>query len=319
VTLGLPPRVTVVEVGPRDGLQSLGQWVPTATKVRMIHRLAAAGFPVVEVTAFARPDVIPDLRDAEAVVAGLSPRAGVVYRALAPNARGAERAVAAGVAEIGGLVTVSEEYTRRNQNTTVDGAVDQAVRAGEVAASAGAGYVVAVGMAMFCPYEGRIPVARTLAVTGRLWDGGVRRFTIAGSMGMEDPRQVDELFGAVRAEWPDAEVGYHVHNLAGMGTANVLAALGAGASSVEGSIAGIGGGIAMPHGVGSVGNIASEDLVHMLNEMGVETGIDTGEAVRAAREVAAMLGIEPGSYASRSGTRADVLRAGRERPREHPG
>lgn len=174
-------------------------------------------------------------------------------------------------------------------------------------------------MAMFCPYEGRIPVDRTMAVVARLWDGGIRRFTLAGSMGMEDPRHVEELFAAVRSEWPDAELGYHVHDLAGMGTANVLAALCSGATAVEGSIAGIGGGIAMPHGVGSVGNIPSEDLVHMLNEMGVETGIDTGEAARAAIEVASLLGIEPAGHVTWSGTRADVLRAGRERPRDHPG
>jgi hydroxymethylglutaryl-CoA lyase len=308
VTLVLPERVTVVEVGPRDGLQSLGRWVPTDTKLRMVERLADARLPVIEVTAFARPDVIPELRDAEAVLTGLTPRAGVAYRVLVPNARGAERAVAAGAVELSGLVTVSEAYTSRNQNTTVARAVEQAVLAGEVARSNGAGFCVAVGMSMFCPYEGRIPVERALAVIGSLWEGGVRRFVVAGSMGMEDPVHVDALISAVLAAWPAAEVGYHVHDMAGMGSANVLAAIGAGATGVEGSVAGIGGGIAMPAGTGSVGNIPTEDLVHQLNEMGVATGIDTGEIVRAADDVARMIGVEPVSRVTRSGTRDDILR-----------
>jgi hydroxymethylglutaryl-CoA lyase len=315
VTLFVPERITVVEVGPRDGLQSLGRWVSTDTKLRMIDRLVRAGIRVVEVTAFARRDVIPELRDAESVLARLPRRAGVVHRVLVPNARGAERAVAAGATELSGLVTVSEAYTARNQRTTVAGAVEQAIRAGEIARSNGAAFGVAVGMSMFCPYEGRIPIERTLAVIASLWGGGVRRFVIAGSMGMEDPVHVDALVSALHATWPTAEVGYHVHDLAGMGSANVLAAIGAGATSVEGSIAGIGGGIAMPRGTGSVGNIPTEDLVHQLNEMGVVTGIETDEIVKAANDVAVMLGVEPTSRVTRSGTRVDILRrsGGRER------
>jgi hydroxymethylglutaryl-CoA lyase len=312
----LPVGVTVVEVGPRDGLQSLPTAVPTAMKVAMVHRLVAAGFSTIEVTAFVRPDVVPNLADAEKVMASVPRTPGVTYRALAPNARGAERAAAAGVDEICGLVTVSETYTRLNQNMGLDQAVGQALEAGEISAAAGIPHMVAVGMSMFCPYEGRIPEERTLDVVARLHAGGVRRISLAGSTGMEDPRHVNGLFQAVRHEWPDMETGYHVHDLAGMGPANVLASLAGGATVVEGSIAGIGGGIAMPGDLGPVGNIATEDLVRLLNEMGVQTGIQTDDAIAAARDVAALLGITPRSFATRTGTREHVLEQGRRFPAE---
>lgn len=316
--LTLPPRVTVVEVGPRDGLQSLDRWIPTEQKVAMVDRLSQAGFPVIEVTGFAHPRVIPHLRDAEEVMTKIARRPGTIYRALVPNARGAQRAADAGVDEMLGLLTVSETYCRKNQNMSVDEAVDQAALAFEIARRAGAQFRMAMGMSFFCPYEGRIPETRTLAVLSQLHARGIRRFYLAGSLGMEDPRHVNAVFHAVRRQFPDVEVGFHVHNLAGFGAANIVAALDGGATSVEGSICGIGGGIVMPTTMGSVGNLATEDVVHLLNELGIETGLDTAEAVRAARDVAALLGIEIASHVTRSGVRADVVARGRRDPKNHP-
>jgi hydroxymethylglutaryl-CoA lyase len=317
--LNLPQRITISEVGPRDGLQSLDKWIDTDTKVAMIDRLSRAGFPVIEVTGFARSTVIPNLKDAEEVCGRIQRRPGTVYRALVPNARGADRAVGANLGEMLGLITVSETYLRKNQNMSLDQAVDEAIKCFRIADGAGVGFVMALGVAMWCAYEGAIPQDKTIAVLRRLRDGGIRRFYLAGSMGMEDPVMVASLFRRAASELPDCEFGYHVHNLSGWGTANVLAAVDAGASFVEGSICGIGGGIAMPTSVAGVGNLPTEDLVALFEAMGVRTGIAPAEAAAASREIAAMLGIEPRSHVAHIGTRAELLEQGRLHPRNpHP-
>lgn len=307
--LSLPDRVTVVDVAPRDGLQSFPRWVETGTKIAIVDRLSRAGFPVIEVTGFAHPRVIPNLRDAEEVLAGITRRAGTVYRALVPNARGAERAAwcAAPPDEILGLTVASDSYLLKNQNMTGEQAVEQAVRAFEIAEGAGIRFVMAIAMAFWDSYEGRTPEAKVLGLVERFYGAGMRRIYLAGSMGMEDPRHVNGLFREVKRRWPDLEAGFHVHNMSGAATANILAALDAGAGFVEGSICGIGGGIAMPDGTGSVGNLASEDIVYLLNEMGVDTGIDTEEAIAAAREIADMLDITPASHVAHTGSRRELM------------
>jgi hydroxymethylglutaryl-CoA lyase len=316
--LNLPERITVTEVGPRDGLQSLDKWIATDTKVSMIDRLSQAGFPVIEVTGFARASVIPNLRDAEEVCARIQRRPGTVYRALVPNVRGAERAVDSKLDEMLGLITVSETYLRKNQNMSPEEAIEQGIECFRTADKAGVDFVMAVGAALWCAYEALIPEEKTVGLLRRFRDAGIRRFYIAGSMGMEDPVQVNSIFRRIGRELPDCEVGYHVHNLSGCGTANVLAAIDGGATFIEGSICGIGGGIAMPTSVASVGNLPTEDLVVLLESMGIDTGIDPQEAVAASRDVAAMLEIEPRSYAAQVGTRAELLEQGRAHPRNHP-
>lgn len=316
--LALPSRITVVDVSARDGLQSFHRWVDTDVKVKMVDRLSDAGFPVIEVTNFAHPRVIPHLRDAEEVMARITRRPGVVYRAQAPNARGAERAVAAKAGEILGLITVSEAYNLKNQNMTLESGVEAAITTFRIADAASIPFVMAVGMALWCPYEGRIPEDRVVSILDKLRNGGIKRYYLAGSLGMEDPRHVNGLIRMALDRFPDIEVGFHVHNLAGCGTANILAALDAGASFIEGSICGIGGGIMTPTTMGSVGNLPTEDIVHLLNEMGIETGITTSAAVAAARDVAALLDIKPQSYVTAAGTRADVLTEAKSHARAHP-
>lgn len=316
--LNLPRRMIVSEVGPRDGLQSLHKWVDTDTKIAMVDRLSDAGFPVIEVTGFARPSVIPNLKDAEEVCARIRRRPGTVYRALVPNARGAERALDSRLDELLGLITVSETYLRKNQNMSLEQAVDEGVKAFRIADAAGVSFVMAVGVALWCAYEGRIPQEKTIGLMRRFREAGIRRFYIAGSMGMEDPLQVGDIFRRLAQELPDCEVGYHVHNLSGWATANVIAAIDGGAAFVEGAICGIGGGIAMPTSVAAVGNLPSEDLVGLLQAMGIETGVDPAAAVAASREIAAMLGIDARSYAAQVGTRDELLQQGRAHPRHHP-
>jgi hydroxymethylglutaryl-CoA lyase len=316
--LNFPSKLKVVDVAARDGLQSFPRWVDTSVKVRMVDRLSEVGFPVIEVTNFAHPRVIPHLRDAEEVMARIKRRPGIVYRAQAPNARGAERAVAAKAQEILGLITCSEVYNQKNQNMTIERGIDAAIETFEVARAAKIPFVMAVGMAWWCAYEGDIPEERVLNILGRLREAGITRYYLADSIGMEDPAGVASLFHAIREKYPDLELGLHIHNTAGNGLANLVAAMDSGITFAEGAICGIGGGIMTPTSMASVGNLATEDLVHFLNATGIETGISTDAIVAAARDVADMLDIKSNSFVASSGTRQAVMDAGKSHQRYHP-
>jgi hydroxymethylglutaryl-CoA lyase len=306
MALSLPKKITIAEVGPRDGLQSFPRWIETDTKVNIIDRLSDLGLPVIEVSSFAHPKIVPHLRDAEEVFERIKRRPGTVYRALVPNARGAERGAKAKVDEMLGLITISASYTRKNQNMTIDEAIAQNLESFRIAEANGIGFVMALGMAFWCAYEGLIPEDDVIAVVRRLHAGGIRRFYLAGSLGMEDPAHVNRLFRRLGKLFPDAAFGFHIHNLSGMATANILAALDAGVQWLEGAICGIGGGIAMPTRLGSVGNFPTEDLVTMLTEMGIETGIDPEKTATLSREIAAMLAIDPQSHRANGATRKQV-------------
>jgi hydroxymethylglutaryl-CoA lyase len=316
--LNLPTKLTVVDVSARDGLQSFPRWVETDVKIRMIDRLSEVGFPVIEVTNFAHPKVIPHLRDAEEVMQRIKRRPGTIYRAQAPNARGAHRAVAAHAQEILGLITCSEIYNRKNQNMTIERGLDAAIETFEVSRAAGIPFLMAIGMAWWCAYEGDIPQARVLEILGRLCEACIRRFYLADSIGMEDPRRVGSLFRAIHQNYGDLELGFHIHNTAGNGLANLLAAMDAGISFVEGAICGIGGGIMTPTSMATVGNLATEDLVHFLNTTGIETGVSTDATIAAARDVAQMLDIKSNSFVIASGTRQNIMNEARAHQRFHP-
>ncbi|MDI4236233.1 hydroxymethylglutaryl-CoA lyase [Bradyrhizobium sp. Arg237L] len=314
MSLSLPQKMVVAEVGPRDGLQSFAGWIDTDTKVAMIDRLSDLGLPVIEVSSFAHPKAVPHLRDAEEVFERIKRRPGTVYRALVPNARGAQRGTKVRVDEMLGLITISATYTRKNQNMTIDEAIAQNLESFRIAEARSIPFVMALGMAFWCAYEGLIPEDNVIAVVRRLHDGGVRRFYLAGSLGMEDPAHVNRLFSRLVELFPDSAFGFHIHNLAGMATANILAALDAGVAWLEGAICGIGGGIAMPTKLGSVGNFPTEDLVAMLDEMGIATGIDPEQAVLASHEIARLLRIEPKSHRANGATRKSVSELGAHNP-----
>jgi hydroxymethylglutaryl-CoA lyase len=306
MALNLPKKIAIAEVGPRDGLQSFSRWIDTDTKVAMIDRLSDLGLPVIEVSSFAHPKVVPHLRDAEEVFERIKRRPGTVYRALVPNARGAERGTKVRVDEMLGLITISATYTRKNQNMTTDEAIEQNLESFRIAEASGIPFVMALGMAFWCAYEGSIPEDNVIAVVRRLHEGGIRRFYLAGSLGMEDPAHVNRLFLRLGGLFPDTAFGFHVHNLSGMATANILAALDAGVQWLESAICGIGGGIAMPTKLGSVGNFPTEDLVAMLGEMGIQTGIDPEQAVALSLEISALLAIDPQSHRANGATRKSV-------------
>jgi hydroxymethylglutaryl-CoA lyase len=311
-------RVTVTEVGPRDGLQNFPAAVSTDDKVRMIELLTEAGFTSLEVTSFVRPDVVPQMADAGEVMARMERRGDVDYRALVPNVRGAQRAVEAGVDTLVALLTVTEGYSRKNQNRSVEELIAGAQGVLAYGREVGAAVDIAVGTAFFDPYEGDTPPERVEWVVEQLVAAGASRMCIAASVGMANPAEVNRLCRRLLERWPDVEFGMHLHNTNGMGLANTVAAMDAGIRRFEGAICGIGGGIVMPHGMASAGNSASEDLVHLFSEMGVETGLDVDRVVAAATKVADLLGIEPGSHAARGGRKVDVLRHALQTPREHP-
>jgi hydroxymethylglutaryl-CoA lyase len=299
----LPASIEVIEVGPRDGLQSFHRIVATQDKVEIVDALIAAGLRTIEVSGFAHPTKIPQFADAEALCMALPRPDGVRYRGMAPNARGSKRAVAAGMDEIVGLITASEVYLRRNQNMTLREATAEAIDAFRIAEAAERQFTMALGLSFWCAYEGLIPDERVLELMRHFRNAGVRRFYLAASVGLESPDHVSRLFLKARAAAPDASFGFHVHNCGGRAPALVLAALDAGADWIEGAICGLGGGVAMPEKLGAVGNYATEDLVTFLNDSGIETGLDAEKIVAASRDVALLLGIEPRSFAGNGATR----------------
>ena len=305
--LALPDSIDVVEVGLRDGLQSLPRVVPTGTKLELLELLLDAGLTRLEVTAFARPDVLPQLADGAELLARAPRRHGVVLRALAPNLRGARRALDAGADELLAVVCCSESYSLRNQNMSIRRSLEEALDIHGLAAGAGVPVTVALGLAFFCPYEGDTPAARVLELVAELRRAGVDRLYVATSSGMADPAHVSALCRAMLDAHPEARLGIHLHDTNGMGLANALAAADAGIRTFEGSVGGLGGGIAMPAALPGCGNVATDDLVAMFEQMGVATGVDVGRLREAGRAVATALGVPSRSRLSQVGTKADVL------------
>ena len=315
--MNLPERVEVVEVAPRDGLQAQERHFPIEIKLKMLDVLADAGFKRIEVTGMVRPDVIPQLADGAEVFEQLDRRDGVTYRALAPNFKGAQRAIDVRADEILGLVVASDTYNKKNAGMTVEENVEQLVDMAKLTRDASVPMVVAIGCAMFCPYEGNTPPERILGIIERLVPEGVPEFYLAVSVGLDNPRAAHDLTAQIKDSWPDLTLGLHLHNTNGMALATALAAAQAGAQYFEGSICGIGGGIRMPYGMAPYGNVATEDLVHMFNECGVDTGLDTMRVVEAAREIQELLELEnTHSYALQGAIKQVVLEQGRTAPRE---
>jgi hydroxymethylglutaryl-CoA lyase len=312
----LPDKMLLVDVAPRDGLQSLPKWIDTDTKVWLSNRLTQIGVPVVEVASFAHPKVVPNMKDAEEVFARITRKPGVVYRGQAPNVRGAHRAIEAKVGEMLGLITVSETYTQHNQNMTNDECVQQNIQMFRLAEQNNIPFVAAVGMAFWCPYEGLIPEDDVEDIVGRFYNAGIKRQYLAGSLGMEDPAHVNRLYKRLYAKFPGIELGFHIHNLSGMATANILAAMDAGCHWLEGAICGVGGGMAIPSTVGSCGNFPLEDLVTMLEECGVKTGMEPIKVQAAAREIGEKLGIAVQSHRGGGATREVIMDKGRENPND---
>ena len=290
----LPKRVKVCEMGPRDGLQNEPGVVSTADKVRYVDLLTASGLPLIETTSFVRPDTIPQLTDAEAVMAGIEQLPGVTYLCLVPNMRGLARARAAGVRAIAVFTAASQSFTKRNINMTIEESLD-AFR--EVVAAARAdgmwirGYI---STAFGCPYEGDVPIESVVRVASALAEMAVDELSIGDTIGVGTPDQVVKLSEALQREMPVERLAMHFHDTRGMALANVLAALQMDIGIFDSSAGGLGG---CPYAPGATGNLATEDLLYMLHGMGIETGAELERVRDASRFIAGVLQREPVSRA----------------------
>ncbi len=298
--MDLPARVLVTDVGPRDGLQSEPAFIPTERKIAIVNALSAAGVGRIEVTSFVSPRAVPQMADAEAVMAGITRAPGVRYSALVPNARGAERALAARADELNVVTSSTETMNQRNLRMSI---ADSIVACREIVRLAEPARVPVTGVvstSFGCPYEGPVTVAQVIAVVERLVDAGVSEVSLADTIGVGNPRQVEALVAAVRARWPALVLGLHFHDTRGLGLANVLAGLQAGVARYDASVAGVG---ACPFAPGATGNICTEDLVYLLDELGVATGVDLAALIAAARLMRDAVGHDVPSHMLRAGPR----------------
>jgi isopropylmalate/homocitrate/citramalate synthase len=279
-------RVTVVEVGPRDGLQNERVSVPTADKIAFVDQLGAANLPVIEVTAFVSPKWVPQMADAAQVFAGITPRPATRYTALVPNVAGIERAVAAGVREIAVFASASDTFSRKNINQSTDESLAGYQLVCGRASAAGLRVRAYVSTAFGCPYEGDVAPEKAADVAARLIEMGAFEVAISDTIGVAHPGQVAPVLDAVLARVPLDRVALHFHDTRGTALANVLAALLYGVSTFDASAGGLGG---CPYAPGAAGNLATEDLVYMLNGLGVETGVSLPALIEASAFIAARL------------------------------
>lgn len=288
----LPGEVTIVEVGPRDGLQNEPDVVPTSVKIAFIDRLAGAGLPVVEATSFVRADRVPQLADAAEVMAGITPVPGVRYPVLVPNERGLDAALAAGATEIAVFAAASEPFSRANLGRGIDDSLE--MFAPVIGRATGEGLRVRgyVSTVCGCPYQGTVPVDDVVRVTSSLIGLGCAEISLGDTIGVGTAGQVQELIVAVAAEVPIERLAVHLHDTYGQGLANTLAALDAGITIADTSAGGLGG---CPFAPGAKGNLATEDLVYALDGHGVTTGVDLTTVVETTAWMAQQLGRPPAS------------------------
>ncbi len=296
--LALPRTIEFVEVGPRDGLQNEAVLVSTADKVELIRRAIAAGVRRIEVASFVNPSKVPQMADAEAVVAALGKPAGVTRIGLVLNQRGAERALAAGVDQLGAVAVASDEFGVRNQGQSSAESVAEAARIIALAKDAGVSAQVTIAAAFGCPFSGAVDPAQVVRMAKALAQAGPAEIALADTIGVAVPAEVSALVTAVRAAIAPLPVRVHFHNTRGTGIANVWAAVEAGASVVDGSIGGLGG---CPFALGAAGNVASEDVAYMLARSGIETGLDLAQLVECARWLGGVMGKDMPSMLSKAG------------------
>jgi len=301
----VPGRISVREAGPRDGLQNEDP-VPTEDKVELIDRLSATGVTRIEAVSFVRPAAIPQMADAEEVWKRITRAPAVRYSALVPNLRGAARALDSGLAEIEAVVSASDTHNRKNVNRGTEESLDDIAVIIDQAHQRGAACQVIVSTAWGCPYEGDVPVSRVIGVAGRAVADGADSISFGDTTGMATPRRVRELVGGFRDAHPDVPLNLHFHNTRGTGLANVLAALELGVADFDASVGGLGG---CPYAPGATGNIATEELVHMVEDMGVATGIDLAAMIDAAADAERIIGRQLPSQVLRAGPRTRTIPA----------
>jgi len=301
----LPSRISVREVGPRDGLQNEDP-VPATAKIALIDQLATTGVSRIEAVSFVRAEAIPQMADADEVWAAVSKDPAIRYSALAPNLRGARRALDAGFTEVETVVSASDTHNRKNVNRSTAQSLDEIAVMIDEAHQRGATLQVVVATAWGCPYEGDVPVDRVLAVAGRAVADGADAISFGDTTGMATPGRVRDLVGSFRSRHPGVPLNLHFHNTRGTGLANVLAALELGVDDFDASVGGLGG---CPYAPGASGNIATEELVYMAEDMDVGTGIDLAAMIEAAAAAERIVGRELPSQVLRAGPRTKTIPA----------
>ena len=294
--MSLPRAVKIVEVGPRDGLQNEKEFVPTAVKIDLIDRLSEAGFANIESASFVSPKWVPQMADGAQVMAGIARRSGTIYSALTPNLRGLEGAIAARADEVVIFGAASEAFSQRNINCSIAESIERFEPVARAAKDQGLRLRGSISCALGCPYQGEVPVPSVVDVVQRMADLGCDEIDIADTIGVGTPKLTHEVFTAVTKVFPREKLSGHFHDTYGQALANIYAALLDGIEIFHASVAGLGG---CPYAKGATGNVATEDVLYLMNGLGIETGIDLDRVVAI------------GEFISRAIGRPNVSRAGR--------
>lgn len=282
----LPDRVTVVEVGPRDGLQNERAVIPIDARVRFVDDLSAAGLPVIEAAAFVSPRWVPQMADAESVAAAIARRTGTVYRALVPNLKGLDAARRTGFTEVAIFAAASETFSRKNINTTIEESLTGYREVCRAASEAGVRVRAYLSTAFGCPYEGHVSPSRVVELSARLLEMGAFEVAVSDTIGIAHPGQVLDLLDTLLRQVPVGQVALHFHDTRGMAIANVCAALTAGVTTFDSSAGGLGG---CPYAPGAAGNLATEDLIYLLDGLSIRHGVSLDGVIAASRRLSAYL------------------------------
>lgn len=293
-----PDSIELCEVAPRDGFQAEEEWIPTEKKIEIIRKLAETGVSSMEVTSFVHPKAIPQLKDAEEVVKAVQDIPTMKMRALVPNVKGAERAIGAGVKKLKLMLSATDSHSLSNANATVEEAQNKLEPIAELAEKEKVTVGGSISVAFGCPYEGRVTEKQLYPILKRYEQMNIREVSLADTTGMANPKQVHHMLENLQAAFPDMTFSMHLHNTRGLALANMAAGMEQGIRRFDSSIAGLGG---CPYAPGATGNVPTEDVVHMLEEMGIATGISLEKIIHTAKEVKNIIGHDGGSYMLQAG------------------
>lgn len=295
--MALPKQVRMVEVGPRDGLQNEAGVVPAAVKIELIHRLADAGLRAIEATAFVSPKWVPQMADNAAVMAGIRRKPGVAYPVLVPNSKGFEAALAAGAEEVAVFAAASEAFSQKNINCSIAESLERfepVMRAAKANGVRVRGYISCVAG---CPYQGAVAPSAVAEVAAQLAAMGCYEISLGDTIGTGTPGKIQTMLAAVAQAVPMEKLALHFHDTYGQALANLYAGMELGVATIDSSVAGLGG---CPYAKGASGNVATEDVLYMLNGLDIETGVDLDRVFEAGRYICAELGREPASKVARA-------------------
>ncbi|SUA52719.1 Hydroxymethylglutaryl-CoA lyase yngG [Oligella urethralis] len=295
--MDFPKKVTIVEVGPRDGLQNEKEFVPTATKIELVNRLVDAGAPKIEAASFVSPKWVPQMADAAEVMQGIERKSGVVYAALTPNVRGLEGALANGADEVVIFGAASEAFSQKNINCSIAESIERFVDVARLAKEAGVLLRASISTSFGCPYQGEVPIESVLDVVKRMQDLGCDEIDIADTIGVGTAAQVYEVMSRVTDIVAKEKIAGHFHDTYGQALANIVASLQAGISIYHSSVAGLGG---CPYAKGATGNVATEDVLYMLHGMGIETDMDLDKTVQIGQWISDQIGRQNASRVGRA-------------------